>query len=370
MLDRSAPLWILPVLLEMFTFIVEGVEPLPGDAARCRLTELREEAESTCGCVNEDVSATLLTANWPNDLMPTARATLSIILREPRTRLPPWAVRIFATRNGEDAALLVPYLAVSLPGAERGDAVELLCAIRSIGPRAKALEELVQSRCNDPSAVVAIHAASALVRVAPTQRYPRSVLLSYLSSDRPEYRWRAADAIAATGSPDEGWSQRLTKLLKDDDVRVRVTSAYSLWRITNDPKDAFPVLVASLTERDASLSTAFEYPSRHGDSHRAYAIRAIVELGDAGKPALRDVILVVKEVARTDTANSDPHAVLGIVALNAIGALGTVSESEFKEIEASVECKECAFAMVRDEARRVLSGIRETLPRKSDNWGE
>jgi hypothetical protein len=130
---------------------------------------------------------------------------------------------------------------------------------------------------------------------------------------------------------------------------------------------AFPVLVTSLTEQDASLATAFEYPSRQGDSHRAYAIQAILDLGVAGKPALRDIIAVVKEVARTDTVNSASHAVVGIVALNAIRELGPVSERDFKEIEASVECKECAFAMVRDEARRILSGLRKSLPRKGDN---
>lgn len=367
MLDRRGPLWTLAMFLAISKFGVEAAEPLPGDVAKRMLTELREKVESTCGCIDEKVSITLLTANWPNDLMPTVRATLSMILREPRVRLSPRAVRVFASRNGEDAALLLPYLAASLPGAEPGDAVELLCAIRSIGPRANPLEEIVRSKCNDPNAVVAVHAASALVRVAPTQRYPRDVLLSYLSSDRPENRWRAADAIARTGASDERWSQRLKELLKDDDVRVRVTSAFALWRITNDPKVAFPVLVASLTERDASLATAFEYPSRQGDSHRAYAIQAILDLGDAGKPALRNVIGVVKEVARTDTVNSAPHAVVGIVALNAIGKLGPVSEREFKEIEASVECEECAFAIVRNEARMVLSRLRKSLPQKSDN---
>ncbi len=366
MLDRGGLLWTLAMFLVMFKVGVEAAEPLPDDVARRKLTELREKVESTRGCIDEKVSTTLLTAKWPNDVMPTVRATLSPILREPRARLSPRAVRVFASRNGEDAALLVPYLATSLPGAEPGDAVELLCAIRSIGPRANPLQEIVRSKCNDPNAVVAVHAASALVRVAPTQRYPRGVLLSYLSSDRPEYRWRAADAIARTGASDEQWSQRLRESLKDDDVRVRVTSAFALWRVTKDPKMAFPVLVTSLTEQDASLATAFEYPSRQGDSHRAYAIQAILDLGVAGKPALRDIIAVVKEVARTDTVNSASHAVVGIVALNAIWELGPVSEWDFKEIEASVECKECAFAMVRDEARRILSGLRKSLPRKGD----
>ncbi|NUQ65009.1 MAG: hypothetical protein HUU20_21300 [Pirellulales bacterium] len=367
MVDCRRLLRTLAVFLAIFNLSVEGAEPLPDDVAMRKLTDLRETVESTCGCIDEKIPITLLTADWPDDLMPTVRATLSMILREPRVQIPPWAVGVFARRNGEGAAPLVPYVAASLPGAEPRDAVELLCAIRSIGPRANPLEEIVRSKCNDPNAVVAIHAASALVRIAPTRRYPRGVLLSYLSSDRPEDRWRAADAIARTGASDERWSQRLRELLKDGDVRVRVTSAFALWRSTNDPAVTFPVLVASLTERDASLATAFEYPSRPGDSHRAYAIQAILDLGDSGKPALRDIIAVVKGVASTDTVNSDFHSVVGIVALNAIGKLGPVSEREFKEIEASVECEECAFAIVRDEARRVLSRLRKSLPRKSDN---
>ena len=367
MLDRRGSLCTLAMFLATFTFSLQAAEPLTDDVANRKLVELHEKVESTSGCIDERVSTTLLTANWPNDLMPTVRATLSMILREPRVRLSPWAVRVFANRNSEDAALLVPYLATSLPAAEPGDAVELLCAIRSIGPRANPLKEIVRSKCNDPNAVVAVHAASALVRIAPTQRYPYGVLLSYLSSDRPDYRWRAADAIARTGAADEQWSKRLRLLLEDDDVHVRVTSAFALWRVTKDPKIAYPVLVASLTSRDANLATAFEYPSRPGDSHRAYAIQAIVDLGVAGKPALRDIIAVVKELARADTVNSASHAVVGIVALNAIRELGPVSERDFKEIEASVECKECAFAMVRDEARRVLSGLRKSLPRKGDN---
>lgn len=357
MIDRRGLFRTLALFLAMLKFSVAAAEPLPDDVARRKLAELREIVKSASGPVDELVSTTLLSADWPSDLMPKVRATLSAIIEEPTVQLSDWAVELFARRNGEDAALLAPYLAASLPEADCGEEVTLLRAVRSIGPRANPLQEIVRSKCDDSNEIVVIHAASALVRVAPTRRYPRGVLLIYLSSDRPGLRWRAADAIAHAGVSDERWSKRLEELLKDDDVRVRVTSAFALWRITNNSEATFPVLVDSLTEHDTSLATGFESPSFMGDSHRTYAIHAILDLGEAGKPALPDIISVVKELAGDETLNSVAHQVLAGAALCAIRELGPVSETDFKEIEASVACEECVFARVRDYAKRVLSSI-------------
>ncbi len=369
MIGRIRLLRKLALLPVMLMFSATAAETLPDNVARRKLAELREIVESPPGRVDERVTTILLTADWPEDLMPTVRATLSTILQEPTAQLRSSAVKLFAQRNGEDAALLVPYLAASLPGSELADAVELLCAARSIGPPAHSLEEILRSKCDDSNAIAAIHAASALVRVSPTRRYPRDVLLIYLASNRSEYRWRAADAIARSATSDERWQKRLAELCRDDDVRVRVTSAYALWRITNDLEATLPVLVESLTDEDTVLATSFEYPSRRGDSHRIYALQAIMDMGDAAEAAMPHVLLLVKELASRKTRNSQPFAVLGIVALNAIRELGPVSESEFREIEASVDCRECAFAMVRDEAKGILSSIRRGKAKNSSETG-
>ena len=340
-------------------------QSLPADVAERKLAWFLEKIEDSSGPVKKTVSTHLLTADWPVDLLPTVVEALSTALEHPGTVLEAAAVRIFAERNGEGAAFMLPYIANSLPKSNRKDTVELLLAVRAIGSRANFLKEIIRSRVQDSDAVVAIHAASALVRIEPTSRYARGKLLGYLLSERPEHRWRAADAMAHAPVMNERWIAELSNLVKDKDVRVRVTSAYALWRITDDAKISRPALLASLSEADTSLATAFVFPSFQGDSHRVYALKAVVEMGPIGDSAIPQVISVVQEVARAETPISEPYAILGLAALRAIRELGTVTEAEFKKIEKSVACDACAFTLVQDQAKIALASIR-----KRENQGD
>ena len=339
---------------------VADAEPLPHDLAERKLARLLDMINTTSGPVERATSTSLLASDWPNSLKPTVMATLAAVLKKPDTDLYPVAVRIFAERNRQDAAILVPYIAASLPKLDHGDDVELLRAVRAIGPRASSLEAVVRHKLADSDAVVVIHAASALIRIAPTNRYVRARLLGYLSSDRPEIRWRACDAIARSDGSDKRWVAELRELLRDNDVRVRVTSAYALWRITRDAGLSVPVLLASLAENDANLATAYVFPSYQGESHRVYTLEALMEMAPPSRSVIPTIVSVVRDVASAESPVSDRNAILGLAALHAVRDLGSVTEAEFKEIEESVGCNECAFSLVRDQAEKLLASIKKT----------
>ena len=349
------PWLMLAVFVFGLPYTFASADPLSQDLAERKLAKLLELIENSSEPVARTVSSQLLATDWPVTLTPTVTAALSKVVEHPDADLEAAAVRVFAERNGADAAFLVRCIAAALPTRDRSDAVELLRAVRAIGPRADSLEEVVRSKLQDSDPVVVIYAASALIRIAPANRYARAKLLSYLMSRDSEDRLRAADAMAHARVMDERWVAELETLLKDDDVRVRVTSANAFWRITNDAKVSLPVLIDSLAEDDTSLATAFVYPSFSGDSHRVYALDAVAAMGPAGKSAIPDIVSVVKEVASAETPISVPYAIVGLAALRAIRQLGHVTEAEFKEISESVGCGDCAFTLVQDHAQKALA---------------
>jgi len=349
--------WVRLVLVLLLPCGIAVAEPLPKDLAERKLARLLEMISESSEPTDNFVSTHLLMSDWPGSLLPTVVTALTMVLEQRTADLDSTAVRVFAERNREDAALLVPSIAALLPKSDYMDAVELLRAVRAIGPRANSLEGLVRSKLRDSDAVVVIHSASALTRIAPTSKDDHAILMRYLVSERPEHRWRASDAIARSAVWDERWVAELRELLVDDDVRVRVTSAYALWRITDDASVSLPVLLASLSEDDISLATAYVFPSYQGESHRVYALQAIMDMDPAGKRVVPEIVSVIRDVASAETPASYPHAKVGLVALQAIHELGSVTEAEFKDIESAICRDACAFVLVRDRAQKALASI-------------
>jgi len=105
------------------------------------------------------------------------------------------------------------------------------------------------------------------------------------------------------------------------------------------------------------LTTGYIFPSSPGPSHKVYAIRSLVEMGEVSKPALPALVSLVKEVGSRQQKRSQANAVLGMAALRGIMELGPISQRDVEVVQASVECSDGAFGLVHSDAMRIVSLI-------------
>lgn len=242
------------------------------DARLARLTELNAVDKTDLAILHA-----VLASRWPQgQLAQVSDAVDSAIGKlTANDKLSAGAVHYFVATNDIAPPRLIEYLKTALPEAGLGDKHQLLCAVRSIGPRASGLQDLVRDELTHSNDIIAIHAASALLRIDPLDAAAQRVLTRYLKSESPEMLWRAADAAAHSGAVNDEMRGLCKKLLDHDDVRVRAAAAFAYWKQTNDADAVLPILKNGLAEEELPLATGFISPSHLGDSHRVYIERIL-----------------------------------------------------------------------------------------------
>jgi HEAT repeat protein len=152
---------------------------------------------------------------------------------------------------GPEAAAAVPLLLDELKrGQQPYNRVRAADALQRIDPE-RARKEAVpvlRELLGPPAARVL--AAGALLRIEPGDKDALAACEKALADANYGTRMQAADMIGNAGAAARGLAPQLRRLLKDPAANVRVSAAGALWRVTDDPKEALPVLLALLKEGD------------------------------------------------------------------------------------------------------------------------
>jgi HEAT repeat protein len=182
------------------------------------------------------------------------------------------------------------------------------------------------------------------------------LLLHFLSSASAHQRWATAYAIARSDLTDPRFPPLLAKLLKHDDVRVRVTAAEALWAITGDAADLVPVLIAALSEEHKPLATNFICPSNTGESHRRYALLTLAEIGEGARSAIPAVLAQIKEMAADDRRNYR-IAIVGLTALRTLASLGPHEREVIAEVNSIRDRKGGFVERFPDRTEKLIAQI-------------
>jgi len=290
-------------------------------------------------------------------LLPQVQLLVSAAVSRVEVEINSSSARIYADRFGGEAATLIPLIRRSLPTARKAEQVDLFVAIRSIGDADQALVDVITDACNDSDEIIAIHAASTLAKLSPDARIARDRLIGFLGSPRAGTQWRAANAIGATGVSDPRWIRRLNDLLDHEDVRVRVTSAFAIWKLNRDSRIALPVLVEALHQGDQPLPTGYVYPSNPGTPHRVYAARAIGNMGVGGIAAIDELVDLVEEASRDPNAYSEHAALIGFSALDAISKLRPIPEQSADRLVELLTSGDTVFATFRERTKSLIPDL-------------
>jgi HEAT repeat protein len=156
---------------------------------------------------------------------------------------------------GKEAAAAVPMLSDELKRGQPGNRVAAAYALRMIDP-GRARKEAVPVLRELLGSPVRLTAAGALLYLDPGNKDALAVFAQAL--DDPNYvnRGNAAEMIGSAGPAARDLAPALRKLLKDSSAHVRAVAAGALWRVTGDPKEALPVLLAVLKEGDPAYTRA------------------------------------------------------------------------------------------------------------------
>ncbi len=189
----------------------------------------------------------------------------------------------FAIAMGkEKAASAVPLLAAALKDEDRIVRENVAMALRAMGPAAKAAVPNLTAALKDTHPPVRVAAAGTLGVIGADARTAVPALLASLknAAEPAEVRAASADALAGIGAEPKLVTPALKGAIADEDVRLRLACASSLYRFDKaNAKLSLPVLRAGLKDRDAQMD----------------AVLRMKVLGSDAKEAIPDLIALVKE---------------------------------------------------------------------------
>ncbi|MHC4137380.1 MAG: HEAT repeat domain-containing protein [Planctomycetota bacterium] len=150
------------------------------------------------------------------------------------------------TALGPGAAPAAPDLMALLTDRDLRVRFSALVTLRAIGAAAKVEAKAIRDCLRDSSKDVRISAALALAAVAPTDPSVLPALLSVLEYPFTTICDEAVSALHKLGPAARAAIPQLRKLTKKESVITRLYAAKALWRVTGDPKEALPTLLAVL----------------------------------------------------------------------------------------------------------------------------
>src|SRR5437773_11727447 len=94
-----------------------------------------------------------------------------------------------------------------------------------------------------------LHEAVRAIKSFGKQAVPDLARLLNPSEEKTLRIW-VAFTLGEIGPEAKGAAEALRGALKDPDLTVRIHSAQALWKVTQDTKEALPVVLAGLDDRD------------------------------------------------------------------------------------------------------------------------
>jgi HEAT repeat protein len=244
---------------------------------------------------------------------------------------------------GAKAALpaILPLLTDTENRKVRLDAVAVVARLGVHGkPAVAALEKMLDSK----DAWERSWVAWALWQV---QNDRRSVpLLVKILQDRiSEDRVEAAILLRRMGLPAKEGVEALRAALKDDNARVRLQAATTLWKVEQH-RDALPTLVRLLTDSDSAI-------------RQDASIDLGAEFGEKAVPAVPVLVKVLWQDSNVAMAAAEALGRVGPTARQAVGALSALLRSRHDEgiQSAAVE----ALGLMGPAARSALPVVQEKL---------
>jgi hypothetical protein len=350
-----------------------GQTPAPGGGRvvvdrkrimRGRFDEVAAKLESDNALERQVAAHWLGGTEWPDAQAERAVQLLCQLLefpdRYPRETIAR-AIQNFACLNPSRAARAVDALVKALAKAreepeELRQELELADALGAIGPAAAPAVPSLQSLLPSTHSVIQIHAATALLRIQPSCREAFALLLNALSRG-PGDCWRAADGLRQVGPAAKSATPVLRRLLRADDVRVRVTCAGALWAVEGDADSVLPTLIQALQEPDLPLSTEFIYPSFSGDSHRAYVARRLSDMGTKASAAVPALVATIKETTSDGKPYASWKAVVGISAMRALPKLGPAARAALPTIRELDQAQSSWFEVYHEIVSETIAAL-------------
>jgi HEAT repeat protein len=155
-------------------------------------------------------------------------------------------------------------------------------AIATVAPPAQSALPVLMSLLQDPEPSVQISAAKAVVKLGKPEA-GLATLIPLLSHSESEVRGNAALTLGFMKEFAPTTIPALKPLLKDKDTRVRLTTAQSLGK---------------LGETETAIATLTSLLSHRNFIYRGDAAEALGSLGDAAKPAIQQLIPLLKDQER------------------------------------------------------------------------
>jgi HEAT repeat protein len=187
-----------------------------------------------------------------SDAGPDAASALPAIkdlLKDPSANLRlQAAVAVWKIGRQGDAAATV--LIAALKSPNRANRLLALQILARIGAGEKEVLPAVMTVLADPDAVVRQRAFEALEQIGPAA-VPG--LVERLRDGDPGVRRECTACLGRIGAGDNDISARLTDALKDDDKQVRVAATEALLRTEHKNKDAIAVLIDGVMDEDADV---------------------------------------------------------------------------------------------------------------------
>jgi HEAT repeat protein len=178
--------------------------------------------------------------------------------------------------------------------------------------------------------------------------------------------WRAADAAGRCGvAQDQPLLERLKELSLHEDVRVRVTAAAALWRLTKDVDAALPILRRAMAVEDEPLAIGFVFPSDLGPSHRIYAIEVLGEMRrERGTPVLDDLVAAIEDAAVGSRDDERNRLVIGLTALGTLARCEEVPEETVAKVRATTSREDSVYRAYPDLTEPLLDELLARLPER------
>lgn len=164
-------------------------------------------------------------------------------------------------------------------------------ALRNLGPKAAVLVPKLLKALEDDNDTVRNSAISSLGRLGMEAEQVVPALVKALGEGPPTRNY-AATALGNFGPGAKAALPELHKALEDKDSHMRVAAAEAIWKVSQQSKEALPVLLTALKEKSPPPSPPRGGIVRLDDSMlvRWKAARVLADMGPAAKeavPALR-----------------------------------------------------------------------------------
>jgi HEAT repeat protein len=189
-------------------------------------------------------------------------------------------------------------------------------------------------------------AAGALIQIK--KGHPESLdwLLDRLKSDRPLERATAASALGRLGPYGKPAVAKLLERLEDQDSTVRVLAACSLWQLTLEPSRILPVLQGALGDANAEVKLSPDGVWATHPTQRQLAAFYLGGMGPAARPAVPDLIGVLK----------DKDRVLRSRVLDALGSIQLRTPEVYQALKAQTDDADPKIAAKAAEVLKRLGG--------------